>query len=79
MPPQGPMMPPMPPQMQPRQNQQGQDGRRQRKEVTTIGKRLFPKWLSLYPMVAYVAALIVVSVMYLDYSMPWYYMMCEER
>jgi len=51
-PPQGQMMSPP---MQPRPNWAGQDGRRQRKEVSTIGKRLFPNWLSLYPMVAYVA------------------------
>lgn len=74
-PPQGQMVPPQMPPMQPRPNWAGQDGRRQRKEVTTIGKRLFPKWLSLYPMVAYVAALMVVTVMYSSFSMSWYYML----
>lgn len=72
MPPQGQMVPP---QMQPRPNRAGQDGRRQQKEVTMIGKRLFPKWLSLYPVTAYVAALMVVTVMYASYSMSWYYML----
>ena len=76
MPPQGPMMPPMPGlQMQPRPNRAGQDGRRQQKEVMMMGKRLFPNWLSLYPMVAYVAALMVVTVMYSSFSMSWYYML----
>ena len=74
-PPQGPMMPPMPPQMQPRPNRAGQDRRRQQKEVMMMGKRLFPNWLSLYPMVAYVAALMVVTVMYSSFSMSWYYML----
>lgn len=72
MPPQGQMVPP---QMQPRQNQQGQEGRRQQKEVMMMGKRLFPKWLSQYPMMAYVAALMVVTSMYASYSMSWYYML----
>ena len=71
-PPQGQMVPPP---MLPRQNQQGQDGRRRQKEATMMGKRLFPNWLSLYPMVAYVAALMVVTGMYASYSMSWYYML----
>ena len=69
MPPQGQMVPP------PMQRQPRQDGRRQRKEVTMMGKRLFPKWLSLYPAIAYVAALMVVTGMYASYSLPWYYML----
>lgn len=63
--PQGPMMPPMPP--RPRTWR--------KKEVAMMGKRLFPNWLSLYPMVAYVAALMVVTVMYSSFSMSWYYML----
>lgn len=65
MPPQGPMMPPMPP--RPRTWR--------KKEVMMMGKRLFPKWLSQYPMMAYVAALMVVTAMYASYSMSWYYML----
>ena len=63
--PQGSMMPPMPP--RPRTWR--------KKEVMMMGKRLFPNWLSLYPMVAYVAALMVVTVMYSSFSMSWYYML----
>ena len=36
---------------------------------------LFPKWLTQYSIVAYILALAVVSFMYSDYSLPWYYML----
>lgn len=36
---------------------------------------LFPKWLSQYAIGVYVAALLVVSFMYSNYSMPWYYLL----
>lgn len=65
MPPQGSMMQPMPP--RPRTWR--------KKEVMMMGKRLFPKWLSLYPVIVYVAALMVVTVMYSSFSMSWYYML----
>lgn len=35
----------------------------------------FPKWVVQYAMAAYVAALVVVSVLYSSYSLPWYYML----
>lgn len=38
-------------------------------------KDAFPKWLSQYPIVTYILALIVVSFMYSAYSLPWYYML----
>lgn len=38
-------------------------------------KNIFPKWLSQNPTVLYVIALAVISLMYLSYSMPWYYML----
>ena len=36
---------------------------------------VFPKWLSQYPIVIYILALVVVSFMYSSYSLPWYYML----
>lgn len=36
---------------------------------------VFPKWLSTYPIVIYILALVVVSFMYSSYSLPWYYML----
>ena len=36
---------------------------------------VFPKWLSTYPIVIYILALVVVSFMYSSYSIPWYYML----
>lgn len=35
----------------------------------------FPKWLSQYPIVVYILAMMVVSFMYSSYSIPWYYML----
>lgn len=36
-------------------------------------KNIFPKWLSQYAIAAYVGALVIVSIMYSTYSIPWYY------
>lgn len=36
---------------------------------------VFPRWLSIYPIVTYILALMVVSFMYSAYSLPWYYML----
>ena len=36
---------------------------------------VFPRWLSTYPVVTYILALMVVSFMYSAYSLPWYYML----
>ena len=38
-------------------------------------QNVFPRWLSTYPIVTYILALMVVSFMYSSYSMPWYYML----
>lgn len=38
-------------------------------------QNVFPKWLSTYPIVTYILALMVVSFMYSSHSMPWYYML----
>lgn len=35
----------------------------------------FPKWLTLYSIIVYVIALMVVSFMYTEYSMTWYYLL----
>lgn len=36
---------------------------------------LFPKWLSQYSMVIYVLAMVVVSIMFSSFSLPWYYLL----
>jgi len=61
------MQPPLPPRGQWRQRAMNIIGR-----VENIS---FPKWLSTYSIVTYVLALLVVTFMYSDYSMPWYYML----
>ena len=40
-----------------------------------VPKNAFPKWLSQYPLAAYVIALLVVTTTNSAYSMPWYYML----
>lgn len=65
-PPQGPMMPP-PPAPMPLQHRMMKGMRRM--------QDIFPRWLSLYPIVTYILALMVVSFMYSDYGLPWYYML----
>ena len=64
-PPMGQMMPPQP-RMQMRQ--------RVMKGVKRM-QDVFPRWLSTYPIVTYILALMVVSFMYSSHSMPWYYML----
>lgn len=65
MPPQGGMMPPQPP--MPIRQRMANGARRM--------QNFFPKWLSIYPIVTYILALMVVSFMYSEYSLPWYYML----
>ena len=36
---------------------------------------VFPKWLSQYPIAVYIIALAIVSFMYSEHSLPWYYML----
>lgn len=36
---------------------------------------IFPRWLTLYSIVVYILALMLVSFMYSEYSLPWYYML----
>lgn len=36
---------------------------------------MFPKWLSQYPIAVYIIALAIVSFMYSEHSLPWYYML----
>ena len=72
-PPQGSMMMPqgsmMPPPMPPR-------GRwRERSREWRVKDVIFPKWLSQYSIVTYILALAVVTFMYSEYSLPWYYML----
>lgn len=38
-------------------------------------KEAFPKWLSQYSIVVYILALAIVSFIYSDFSLPWYYML----
>ena len=62
---QQPMMPPQP-RMPMRQ--------RMTKGILKI-RNVFPIWLSQYPIVIYILALVVVSFMYSSYNLPWYYML----
>ena len=57
---------PMPPQAPMSMRQRMSRGVRRVQDV-------FPRWLSTYPVVTYIVALLVVSFMYSEYSMPWYY------
>lgn len=75
MPPQGQEMPffaPLPP-------PNGVRGRVQsapRQRRSAVGaKAVFPKWLTQYAIVVYLLALAVVSFIYSNYSLPWYYML----
>ena len=63
--PQGvPFMKPVPPHMAGRGR-----GRRMAEQV------VFPKWLSKNALIVYFLALVIVTFMYSDYSLPWYYML----
>lgn len=44
-------------------------------QMRRIPPRLYPKWLSRNAIFTYLLALIVVTVMYSTYSLPWYYML----
>lgn len=62
--PQGQMMPPPPMPMWQR--------------IMTGGKRIqniYPNWLSRYPIAVYLFALALISMMYSDYSLSWYYIL----
>ena len=41
----------------------------------SLYRSVWPKWLSKYAVGAYLAALAVVTMMYLSHSLPWYYML----
>ena len=62
---QQPMMPPQP-RMPMRQ--------RMTKGILKI-RNVFPKWLTQYSIVAYILTLMLVSFMFSEYSLPWYYML----
>lgn len=70
-PPVGQMMPPSP--------QMGAQPRMSMQQRIVKGARrmqdIFPKWLTQYSIVVYILALAVVSFMYSEYSLPWYYML----
>lgn len=66
--PQGQMMPPQGPRTE---SQERRGGRRWIIKMPDA----FPKWLTQYSMVVYILALAVVSFMYSQYSMPWYYLL----
>lgn len=69
-----PMSGPMPP---PPPNQPGQTplGRRRMMAQNDVSMLLngWPKWFSRYSIITYILALMVVSVVYSAYSLPWYY------
>lgn len=49
--------------------------RRLMKKGAQKAKDAFPIWLSQYSIAIYIIALLVVSIMYQEYSLPWYYML----
>ena len=51
-----------------------QSAPRQRRNAVGA-KAVFPKWLTQYAIVVYLLALAVVSFIYSNYSLPWYYML----
>jgi len=71
-PPQG--MQPMPP-FTPIPPMPGMPMQLRRRNAAAQAKTIFPKWLSQYPLVVYLLALVVVTFMYSEYSLPWYYML----
>lgn len=64
---QGTMPPPMPP--------RGKWQRRAMNAMERVRGISFPKWLTQYSIVVYIAALMVVTFMYSSHSLPWYYML----
>ena len=64
-PPMGPVMPPQP-RMPIRQ--------RMTKGILEI-RNVFPKWLTQYSIVAYILTLMLVSFIFSEFSLPWYYML----
>jgi 4-amino-4-deoxy-L-arabinose transferase-like glycosyltransferase len=70
--PQGQRM--MPPQMPPRAAGRQARWAQWLTEQQVVWKSL-PKWLSAYSIIAYVLALTMVTIMYTNYSMAWYYML----
>ncbi len=71
-PPQG--MQPMPP-FAPMPPMPGMPMPSRRRNAAAQAKAIFPKWLSQYPLVVYLLVLVVVTFMYSEYSLPWYYML----
>lgn len=45
------------------------------RRIRKLEDDLFPKWLTQYPIAAYILALMVVTFLYSSYSLPWYYML----
>ena len=58
-------MPPMP----------GMPMRPRRRNTAAQAKAIFPQWLSRNALITYFLALAVVTFMYSEYSLPWYYML----
>ncbi len=65
---------PMPP-FAPKPPMQGMPMLSRRRNAAAQAKAIFPKWLSQYPLVVYLLAFVVVTFMYSEYSLPWYYML----
>ena len=64
----------MPPQIPPRPRGRQARWAQWLAEQQVVWKSL-PKWLSAYSIIAYVLALTMVTIMYTNYSMAWYYML----
>lgn len=66
-PPMGQMLPPSPPAPIPLRQRLMNRARRM--------QDVFPKWLAQYAIVTYILALMMVSFMFSEYSLPWYYLL----
>jgi len=47
----------------------------QKMKPLNIIQNIFPKWLSQYPLVVYLMALVIVSIVFSAFSLPWYYLL----
>lgn len=74
-PPQGEQMPPFAP-MPPQMGMPGTVyGAQRQRRPNAAAKAIFPRWFSRNALIVYFLALAVVSFMYSEYSLPWYYML----
>lgn len=68
------MEPEMPPELPMPMSRRARMGQRMIKGARRM-QDIFPRWLSIYPIVTYILVLMVMSLMYSEYSLPWYYVL----